>query len=369
MQNIPLGNAAAEIPPGLPRLPPVQQPPPANAPRGYVRMAVMDGKMVGHRVSNQAYSLICYHTHILINKICAVDDCKKLLVNYKNGRFCEQHLELLGDLCGIIPCGQPRRSQDALTCDDPDHIAWYKAWSGRFKRLSYPSVRRVIREQRANPINNQPFRLELPELAGLPGEEVTHTFRARTVYCLETIQWACGMPVGWGKCYRSESAPQVLQILKRVWEGHEGLRPSFLCYDDACDLLRHIVTQDANDPWLKSTKFVVDAFHYINHRATDILCRLWCNPAPTNGSQPDLVQVERDANGRTHQTRAFNTETAEQLNAWLNGYDAPLRNMTDVNFDFFVHSLFLLFAENIEARIERKNHALPVDFWEVGGGA
>ncbi|EKM60283.1 uncharacterized protein PHACADRAFT_82889, partial [Phanerochaete carnosa HHB-10118-sp] len=116
--------------------------------------------------------------------------------------------------------------------------------------------------------------------------------------------------------------------------------------------------------WLKSTKFIVDAFHYVNHRATDVLCRLWCNPAPTNGSQPDLVLVERDQQGRTHQTRAFNTETAEQLNAWLQGYEAPLRNMTDVNFDLFVHALFLLFAEDVQARIERKDRALGEEFWE-----
>ncbi|KAJ7676707.1 hypothetical protein DFH06DRAFT_1122015 [Mycena polygramma] len=86
-------------------------------------------------------------------------------------------------------------------------------------------------------------------------------------------------------------------------------KPSFIAYDDACSLLRHIVTQDSNNAWLSMTKFIVDAWHYIGHRATDILCRLWCNPAPLNGSQPDLVLVEEDADG----TRAFNTET--QLNS------------------------------------------------------
>ncbi|KAJ7730074.1 hypothetical protein DFH07DRAFT_756457, partial [Mycena maculata] len=49
--------------------------------------------------------------------------------------------------------------------------------------------------------------------------------------------------------------------------------------------------------WLSTTKFLVDAWHYIGHCATDILCRPWCNPAPTNGSQPDLILVEEDTNG------------------------------------------------------------------------
>ncbi|KAJ6618599.1 hypothetical protein B0H10DRAFT_1795062 [Mycena sp. CBHHK59/15] len=74
------------------------------------------------------------------------------------------------------------------------------------------------------------------------------------------------------------------------------LKTGFIAYDDACDLLRHIVTQNPNDPWLATTKFIVDRWHYVGHRATDILCHLWCNPAPANGSQRDIVCVKEDDN-------------------------------------------------------------------------
>ncbi|KAJ7467654.1 hypothetical protein FB451DRAFT_1040288, partial [Mycena latifolia] len=87
-------------------------------------------------------------------------------------------------------------------------------------------------------------------------------------------------------------------------------------------LLRHIVTQNPHDSWLATTKFLVDAWHYISHRATDILCQLWCNPAPANGSQLELILVEEDDKDAIHQTRAFNTETAEQLNSWLSGFES-----------------------------------------------
>ena len=174
---------------------------------------------------------------------------------------------------------------------------------------------------------------------------MVHTFQAHTIYYLQTVQWACGMPIGWGKCYKSESSPQVLGIIDRIWEDDMDLKPSFIAYDDACDLLRHIVTQDEHSHWLSTTKFVVDAWHYIGHQATNILCRLWCNPAPYNGSQPDLIRVETDDNGEKHITRAFNTETAEQLNSWLDGFEAQLHQMTDVNYDLFIHVLFLLFKE------------------------
>jgi hypothetical protein len=40
----------------------------------------------------------------------------------------------------------------------------------------------------------------------------------------------------------------------------------------------------------------------------DYLCRKWCNPAPLNGSAPNLVVVENDAHGNPHYKCAFNTQ-------------------------------------------------------------
>ena len=298
-------------------------------------------------------------------------------MNYKDGCFCEEHLHLRG-ICGIIPCGEPVQP-GGQTCVNPSHVEWHRKWVNRFKRLSYPGVRRVIRRRNAtaeenatnppapennNCATNPALHVQLPPLGDIPGERVIHTFRAGTIYCIQTVQWACGIPIGWGKCYKSESSPQVLAILDEIWASHPESKPSFIAYDDACDLLRHIVTQNPDSEWLQTTKFVVDAWHYIGHRATDILCRLWCNPAPTNGSQPDLVLTEEDDHGHIHTTRAFNTETAEQLNSWLDGFEAQLSQMTDVNFDFFIHVLFLLFKELTEERIAKKERELPDEFWD-----
>ncbi|KAJ6566262.1 hypothetical protein B0H19DRAFT_856003, partial [Mycena capillaripes] len=88
---------------------------------------------------------------------------------------------------------------------------------------------------------------------------------------------------------------------------------------------------------------------------TDLLCRLWRNPQPTNGSQPDLIRVEQDANGNIHQTRAFNTETAEQLNSWLSGFESQLRQMSDVNYDFYIHVLMMIYSERIQKRVDEKD--------------
>ncbi|KAJ7152119.1 hypothetical protein C8R46DRAFT_962436 [Mycena filopes] len=349
----------AEIPegaapdPALAHAPPPDPPnaPPNGEPRGYIRLASMDGKTLKHRK-------------------CALDMCEGPLVNYKDGRFCADHLNLRL-VCGIIPYGRPVHLPGALTCDTPAHIDWHHQYSNRFGQLSFPGVQRVIRRQQelSDPAATGPsLRVELPALGDTPGDQVVHTFKAKTIYCLQTVQWACGYPVGWGKCYRSESSPQVLGILDSIWADNPESRPNFIAYDDACSLLRHIVTQNPNSPWLATTRFVVDAWHYIGHRATDILCRLWCNPAPLNGSQPDLIVAKQAADGTTHQTRAFNTETAEQLNSWLNGFESQLRQMSDVNYDIFIHVLMMIYSERVERRVQDKGLELSDEFWQAATG-
>ncbi|KAF8473764.1 hypothetical protein JB92DRAFT_3086125 [Gautieria morchelliformis] len=245
-------------------------------------MAVMDGKTLTHR-------------------ICAMDRCWEPLVDYKSGHFCHLHLEN-ENVCGINMCGRPIAGEGDVTCNLPAH----------------PD------QEDAEP-------------------DLGHTIHACRTYCIQTIQWACGMPIGWGKCYEIES----------------GARPAFIVYENVCKLLAHIVTQNAHDMWLTTTRFVVDTWHYINHRSTDCLCREWCNPAPLNGCQPDLVILERDGMGQMRASRAFNTEVAEQFNAWMDGFESQLRQMTDFNFDFFIHSVMLLYKEEVEQRVEGKQRAIP----------
>ncbi|KAJ7742763.1 hypothetical protein B0H14DRAFT_3117558 [Mycena olivaceomarginata] len=322
--NVP-ATLGEEMPPppmqtGIPSEPEQQEFPPQNGRRGYIHLAVMDGKTIKH-------------------KICSVDLCHKPLVNYKNGRFCEDHLDLR-DICGIVPCGRAVHSSGAFTCDNAAHKDWHVKYHNRFSRMSFPGVQRVIHRQLGG---GPSLRAEIPDLNGVAGAQVSHTFRAGTTYCLQTIQWSCRCPIAWGKCYRSESSSQVLAFLNRTWEHHPNSKPSFIAYDDACNFLRHIVTQDANSPWIRTTKFIVDAWHYIGHRATDVLCRLWCNPDPTNGSQPDLVLVD--------------------LNAWLNGFEAQLRQMSATNYDFCVHVLMFLYKEMVEERILKKQRTLSDEFW------
>ncbi|KAF8226981.1 hypothetical protein L208DRAFT_1162026, partial [Tricholoma matsutake] len=72
------------------------------------------------------------------------------------------------------------------------------------------------------------------------------------------------------------------------------------------------------------------------------------DPAPLNGSAPNLVVVDTDREGQQYYKRAFNTQvwylrhTCEKLNAWLGGFESILKRMTPSNFNWFLHVMLFL---------------------------
>jgi hypothetical protein len=94
---------------------------------------------------------------------CALHECSKPLVNYKNGRFCEDHLALR-EICGIIPCGRAVFEPGALTRDAQFHIDWCKQYEDRFHRLLFSGVQRVIRCQNQGGATNGAHALRGPTL-------------------------------------------------------------------------------------------------------------------------------------------------------------------------------------------------------------
>lgn len=168
--------------------------------------------------------------------------------------------------------------------------------------MTFEGVQRVIRQQVRAAEEGEPgvqLRPQLPDIDRRPGNEVEHVFRPRAVYCIETLQWACGYPIVWTKFYKSESTRDVYKFLNDVWDD-PSTYPSFVAYDKACALLSHLQTSHADSLWFQSTRFIVDTWHYIGHSAEDILCRTFCNPAPADGSQPDLILERADVNSVLH---------------------------------------------------------------------
>ncbi|KAF8993047.1 hypothetical protein BDQ17DRAFT_1392718 [Cyathus striatus] len=123
---------------------------------------------------------------------------------------------------------------------------------------------------RLNRRNNQPH--DVP--AG-HAQESDNYFVAPRFYCVETLCAPCGVVIAWTKFAKSEGA-------KDIYPTPES-RPSYVCIDKACVVLKHLIRSRNWNMWKATTRFIVDSYHYINHRVGDYLCRTYCNPSPLNG--------------------------------------------------------------------------------------
>ena len=157
-----------------------------------------------------------------------------------------------------------------------------------------------------------------------------------------------------------------MNFLNRLYPTKES-RPAYICIDKACTVLKFIANNDVYADWLETTRFIVDSYHYTNHVATDIICRTWCNPTPSDGSAPNLVIPTTDKNGNPCLKRAFNTQACEQLNSWLGGYESILKRMTPGNFNWFLHAMLyyhtkhVLRKQNIKQEMEKNDDTSDSD--------
>ncbi len=198
--------------------------------------------------------------------------------------------------------------------------------SDKFTRQKLSGFWRMVRRQgetlqweSASAPNPQRHDEDMPQIQQL------NYFTSRRFYCVETICAPCEVVIAWTKFAKAESPENILNFLQSVYPTEE-LRPAKL-------------VNGSWDMWHKTSRFIVDSYHYINHSTGDYLCHKWCNPAPMDGSAPNLIIVERDADGIPYFKCAFNTQACEQLNAWLGGFDTILRRMTVGNFNWFLHAM------------------------------
>lgn len=182
-------------------------------------------------------------------------------------------------------------------------------------------------------------------------------FSPARYYCVETICAPCGVVIAWTKFAKSESTTNILNFLESVYQTEES-RPDYICIDKACQVFRTSVNNGSWERiWKDTTRFIVDTYHYINHRVSDYLCRTYCNPSPGDGSAPNLVIIEYDDDGRPYAKRAFNTQVCEQLNAWLGGFAPILKRMTPGNFNWFCHTMPFYHTKHVIAQQKRKAKA------------
>src|ERR1700760_2181847 len=171
-------------------------------------------------------------------------------------------------------------------------------------------------------------------------------FTPHQFYCVETICAPCGVVIAWTKFAKAESPTNILTWLETVYPTEES-RPSYICIDKACAVLRHSIVDGSWERWSKTNQFIVDSYHYTNHFVSNFTCRKYCNPAPADGSAPNLVIAAYDKKKNPYYKRAFNTQACEQLNAWLGGYESILRKMTAGNVNWFLHTMLCLHSQMV----------------------
>ena len=132
-------------------------------------------------------------------------------------------------------------------------------------------------------------------------------FGPATFYCVETICNPCGVVEAWAKFAKSESESKILAFINKIYPTKES-HPDYICINKDCWLLKHIVAQGLWDEWSETTQIIVDSYHYQTHHKSNILCWQWCDPAPTDGSAPNLVIPAIASDGSTYQKWAFNSQ-------------------------------------------------------------
>ena len=105
-----------------------------------------------------------------------------------------------------------------------------------------------------------------------PNVQYATYFMPCQFYCVETICASCGVVIAWAKFANSESPTNIMHFLETVYPTEESCL-DYICIDKACIVLSHITSNSSWESWGKTSRFIVDSYHYINHQTSDFLCR------------------------------------------------------------------------------------------------
>ncbi|EIW74458.1 hypothetical protein CONPUDRAFT_67527 [Coniophora puteana RWD-64-598 SS2] len=166
--------------------------------------------------------------------------------------------------------------------------------------------------------------------------------RRRTA-CEVTYVRPCGIIVGRATMFGAEAVSNVLDMGETLFTVPGARKPEHFIYDTACDAHRQAQNRQSN--FWKGTGMCVDVWHLKNkHKTTHDYCRINCNPA----NYPELKTP--DGKGWY-----FNTSVAEQVNVWLGGYQAIVREMLPTKFNFFLDEMVRLRNINTIESLKRKD--------------
>jgi hypothetical protein len=171
---------------------------------------------------------------------------------------------MLASKCLVHDCNN-QRIERTLACQQ--HQPEWRKHTKNSKHHNQAGVRRMLQR----PGENNPWepcrRGPNPQQHDDPNAEPQpppNYFRAGRFYCVETICAPCGVVIAWTKFPKSESPTNILNFFGKVYLTEES-RPDYICIDKGCQVLATAVANGSWEIWKKTTQFIVDAYHYINH--------------------------------------------------------------------------------------------------------
>jgi hypothetical protein len=322
-------------------------------------MVVIDGLAMGHR-------------------LCAMPKCLNSPTDFRSKKLCPRHQEERSGLCGIVSCTRFALTEPvhAGACDLEAHQELWAAFQSTRSRETYGSYQRVLRNQQGSALRGEDRetaawiaegRQNAERVISAPDDpeqtiphhqgssvpqpslrRTQHTWQYRHVHCVETVTRPCGCIIAWSKFPTSESPTNIVQMLEQIFPSVES-RPSYFVIDKACRILAMLQNRGQRAAWFQTSRFLVDVFHFKNHHG-DPICQQYCNPTPSIHDDPNLVLSIQDGNNPPRLQRAFNTEAAEQLNAWFGGYASQLSHLHPANHDFLVQ-IMLMYHYNAKTNL------------------
>ncbi|KDQ05857.1 hypothetical protein BOTBODRAFT_60845 [Botryobasidium botryosum FD-172 SS1] len=299
-----------------------------------MQAAVSDGDTIGH---------YC----------CGVRNCRNPLPSMR-AFWCHEHASM-ADLCVVKGCGRPRVLPHR-TCSD--HHTVEKQYHARGNSLfvlrnRLEAARAFTSSLDSMPVDPSALAEECSTVENADNEEDSEEVkmgkRLRAQFARsrtsneQLIIRPCGVIVSRTTCFGSEAISAVEEFVRKTFPTAASM-PEYFFYDKNCLLWRYV--QRRHQEHWKYTAMPVDVFHHNSkHKASDVDCQLHCNPA----GFPEIITPDGHW--------IFNTSIAEQTNGWFGKYQAIVRDMEVVRFNFFLDEMIKRRNRVIIAQLKRDGHS------------
>ncbi|KAF7290736.1 hypothetical protein MIND_01314300 [Mycena indigotica] len=302
-----------------------------------IQVVVTDGLAIGHPR--------CREPHCTIP------------LNSNQDRFCPTHAFRINE-CAVVGCNHHVRS-GYKTCDNSEHIEMEDLHTAR-GQAAFTLRNRLNRHRTAHPHDivagdsngdhwvSEDAIQEDDEWTQLRGrrKQRAHFSRAHT-HNEQTLVFPCGLIASRATFYEAEAVSNVLVFVEKAYSVPHARKPHHLIYDSNCDAAQQVAANE-DWSWFDDIGMFVDVFHFKNkHDASHTFCQENCNPADC----PHLMDGDK---------WYFNTSVAEQMNVWLGGYLAIVREMLPVKYNFFLNEMIRLHNHITLQKLEDGGHNVRV---------